>query len=336
MDAERKSQWRCVTCRQKKTNAPVNDPYMNVTMTRGSTRPDTHENPDSSHDSLVLGDESIGLTADLKKYVADQMSSFTETLLVKIDTLASSLSKINNRFDEIEIRISKLEKRFENSEPTKQASVNDTADDVRVNDLAATVDRLTRELNDREQELLLNEIEISGIPETNAENAVHIATILGSKLGVQLEERDIVSAARVGVRRDYASAAAAGTARAPPDHRAADGEATTGPRMLVVRLQRRAQRDDLLRAARVRRNVDTDGLGLPGPVTRFYVNERLTKVNRQLFRRVREEKKRLNWKYAWTKNGSILVRRDQNAPVLRVRTEADVGRVFGASNVGGN
>ncbi|KAI5641083.1 hypothetical protein NE865_06739 [Phthorimaea operculella] len=336
MDAERKLRWRCLNCRQKKTNTAVSDPYMNVTMTRGGSRPDTHENPDSSHDSIVLNDEPIGITADLKKYVADQMSSFTQTLLVKIDSLASSLCKIDSRFDEMELRISKLEKRFDNSEPSKQSSENNAVNDIRVNELAATVDRLTRELNDREQELLLNEIEISGIPESSAENPVHIAAIVSSKLGVQLEERDIVSAARVGVRRDYASAAAAGTAHAASGQRTADGEATSGARVLVVRLQRRAQRDDLLRAARVRRNVDTEGLGLPGPTTRFYVNERLTKFNRQLFRRVRDEKKRLNWRYAWTKDGSILVRRDQDAPVLRVRSEADVIRVFGASNVGGN
>ncbi|KAI5634682.1 hypothetical protein NE865_12590 [Phthorimaea operculella] len=336
MDAERKSQWKCLPCRQKTPEPAANDPYLNVTMTRGSTRPSisAKKTLESPAVAVGVGDEAIELSTDLKKYVEDQMTLFTQNLLSKIDKIASSISSFNSRLNAIEQRISTIEERLENSESVKSANEGN----VRVNDLVATVDRLTRELNDREQELLLTEVEISGIPETSGENPVHIATIVGSKLGVQVEERDVISAVRVGVRRDYASvAAAAGGARAAPGGSGqADAEVTAGQRPLVVRLQRRAQRDELLRAARVRRNLDTAGLNLPGPTSRFYINERLTKTNRQLFKRVREEKNRLNWNFAWTKNGSILVRRDLEAPVMRIRTEADIAKVFGPATVSGN
>ncbi|KAI5641085.1 hypothetical protein NE865_06741 [Phthorimaea operculella] len=308
MDAERKSQWKCLPCRQKTPEPAANDPYLNVTMTRGSTRPSisAKKTLESPAVAVGVGDEAIELSTDLKKYVEDQMTLFTQNLLSKIDKIASSISSFNSRLNAIEQRISTIEERLENSESVKSANEGN----VRVNDLVATVDRLTRELNDREQELLLTEVEISGIPETSGENPVHIATIVGSKLGVQVEERDVISAA--------------------------DAEVTAGQRPLVVRLQRRAQRDELLRAARVRRNLDTAGLNLPGPTSRFYINERLTKTNRQLFKRVREEKNRLNWKFAWTKNGSILVRRDLEAPVMRIRTDADIAKVFGPATVSGN
>ncbi|KAJ2944586.1 hypothetical protein O0L34_g3939 [Tuta absoluta] len=331
MDAERKSHWRCLPCRQRTPDSAI-DPFSNVTMARGSTRPST--DPNKSVESSALGDDAIELSVDLKNYIQEQMTLFTRNLLTKIDVIASSISAFNMRFNAIEHRITTIEKRLENSDSVKLANEGNKASGV--DDLVATVDRLTRDLNDREQELLLTEVEISGISETSGENPVHIATIIGSKLGVQIQECDVVSAARVGVRRDYASAAAAGTAHEAPGSRNADAEVSAGPRVLVVRLQRRAQRDELLRAARVRRNLDTTGLNLSGPISRFYINERLTKYNRQLFKRVREEKMRLNWKYAWTKNGSILVRRDQEAPVMRIRTEADILKVFCPSSVSGN
>ncbi|KAI5640374.1 hypothetical protein NE865_07299 [Phthorimaea operculella] len=340
MDAERKSQWKCHPCRQKTPEPAANDPYLNVTMTRGSTRPSISTKKTLERPVLAggVGDEAIELSADLKKYVEDQMNLFTQNLLSKIDKITSSISSFNSRFNAIEQRISTIEERLGNSETLQLANERNQASDVRVNDLVATVDRLTRELNDREQELLLTEVEISGIPETSGENPVHIATIVGSKLGVQVEERDVISAVRVGARRDYASVAAAGSARAAlgAGGGQAEAEVTAGQRPLVVRLQRRAQRDELLRAARVRRNLDTAGLNLPGPTSRFYINERLTKSNRQLFKRVREEKNRLNWKFAWTKNGSILVRRDLEAPVMRIRTEADIAKVFVPATVSGN
>ncbi|GBP08984.1 hypothetical protein EVAR_78342_1 [Eumeta japonica] len=44
-------------------------------------------------------------------------------------------------------------------------------------------------------------VEITGLPETNNENPVHLAIVVAQKLGVEMESRDIVSVERVGVRR---------------------------------------------------------------------------------------------------------------------------------------
>ncbi|VVC91317.1 unnamed protein product [Leptidea sinapis] len=116
------------------------------------------------------------------------------------------------------------------------------------------------------KELLLTDVEITGLSEANGENPVHLVCLVSKKLGVELEERDIVSAVRVGPKRGMT-----------------EGAAPVKPRPLAVRLSRRAQRDNMLRAARVRHGANTEGLELPGPPVRFQVNERLTKTNRQLF-----------------------------------------------------
>ncbi|KAL4721092.1 hypothetical protein ACJJTC_009253 [Scirpophaga incertulas] len=101
-----------------------------------------------------------------------------------------------------------------------------------------------------------------------------------SEVGVNLLPEDVVCAARVG--RPPGSGASGSVAK---------------PRPIVVRLVRRAVRDDLLRAVRVRRTVTTEGIDLPGQPGRFYVNERLTRANRALFWQAREVGRRLGWRF---------------------------------------
>lgn len=100
------------------------------------------------------------------------------------------------------------------------------------------------------------------------------------------------------------------------------------PRPLVVRLARRSLRDQLLTAARVRRGATTADMGMVSGAKRFYVNERLTRHNRHLFYRARAEGARAQWKYVWTKGGSIYARKEHGAPRYRLRCEDDLKKYF--------
>ncbi|KAL0861707.1 hypothetical protein ABMA27_009189 [Loxostege sticticalis] len=154
-------------------------------------------------------------------------------------------------------RIDAVEARMEAAERRRAEAGPDGAEGLR-----RTVEELKLELNERDQEALLADLEIGQLPEQKGENPVHAVIVLATRLGVPLEERDVVFAERVG---------------APP------AEAGGRARRVVVRLARRHLRDELLRAARVRRAVTAEGGG------RVFINERLTRPNRQLFHRVREE-----------------------------------------------
>ncbi|KAL4702898.1 hypothetical protein ACJJTC_016342 [Scirpophaga incertulas] len=125
-------------------------------------------------------------------------------------------------------------------------------------------------------ELLQNDVEITGVEEQKSEGLSHVVFTLANKLGEKLEQQDVVSAVRIGRMES-------------------GGETAGRPRPIVVRLVRRVVRDDLLRAARVRRGATTEGTGVPGAPRRFCINERLTRSNRLLFRRAREAGNRLKW-----------------------------------------
>lgn len=243
----------------------------------------------------------------LREEIRDE-SRANRALVARLDV---TLSAILNRVTDTENRITGLEERVKALEKTTSEQPHKS--------LAATIDVLKSELNDRDQDLLLNDVEISCIPEQKGENVTHIVTTIADKLGVKLTEQDVVSAVRVG--------------------RAAELEGSplsSRPRPIVVKTARRAVRDKLLQAARVRRGATTEGLGLPGAPCRFYVNERLTKVNRQLFKRARDLGRQCNWRFVWTRDGRIYVRQQhgKDSPRIRLRTESDLNRIFGREAVG--
>lgn len=199
------------------------------------------------------------------------------------------------RFHGIEERLEAVERR--QAEEAPQAASETVAQ------LERTVSELRLELNDRDQEALLADLDIGLLPEDKGENILHSIIVLAGRLGVPLEERDVVFVERVGP---------------PPSE-------SNRPRRVIVRLARRHLRDELLRAARTRRSVTAEGGG------RLFINERLTRQNRQLFHRVREECRKQEWRYSWTRRGRIFARKADGAQVYQLRSVEDVSRVFCAA-----
>ncbi|CAH2108264.1 unnamed protein product [Euphydryas editha] len=191
-----------------------------------------------------------------------------------------------------------------------------------VDDYRGEVARLQQELHERDREALLADVEIGHLPEERGENVVRAVTVLAARLGVALDERDIVFAERVG---------------APPTPAGSPGAAPPArPRRVVLRLSRRGLRDQLLQAARVRRSIVASDAGADGAHSRarIFVNERLTRTNRRLFYLVREECRRLRWRFAWTRRGTVYARQSDGSQAFAIKSDADLARVFGSLNTG--
>ncbi|KAL4718448.1 hypothetical protein ACJJTC_016671 [Scirpophaga incertulas] len=287
---EQRLKWKCETCKSKQprgdnSDTPVRCRDDKVMTKRGASVP----SPSDKQPQVTSGDGDIySLTAELRM-CREEMENTRNQMRNLNDSLSGLISRMTvceNKVTQIEARIEKLEQRE----------------------------------NDCDGDLLLNDIEITCIPEQRGERLQHMIMNLGQKLGVQLEQNDVVSVSRVG---------------RVPYHDDSKGDVVR-PRPIVVRLVRRAMREEFLQAARVRRGLTTEGMDLMNPPCRFYINERLTRTNRILFRRARDIGSRLNWRYVWTRDGKIFVRQrsGQEVPRYRLRTEADLVRVFGQDAVG--
>lgn len=273
--------------------------YRNITFRKASNTknspsicaPETAPVGISSVDRLI---EEISL---LRKDLHEVRSEFRDFKNAIID-LTASMNLCNQRIDDLSNRVDSLERAQTAEKSSDISSLIRNMEDIKI------------DINDREQESLANDIEISGIPEEGIEAVTHVVLTVANKVGITLEERDIVSAERVGPGRPT-------------------GEVSPRPRPIVVRFARRSCRDQLLKAVRVRRGLTTADMGLTTAPQSFYVNERLTRYNRQLFYHARKATEEAKWKYAWTRGGRIYVRRTHGETGYRLRTNADVEKLFG-------
>lgn len=299
--------WLCPECSKNK-------PRNNRSETPAKGVPDADSGDDNasvlsprhSNTSEVYAATDIG-HADLAKEIRlfrEQMANIQEQIMLMrqdFQDLRTTLAGNTSRIEILEGKVETLERDI-----SAKASTG--------SDMEGIIDELKSQLNDRDQELLANDIEISNIPETSGENPIHIMSLIAAKLGVPVDERDIVSAERVGVRQQRGAVTSVPAAR---------------PRPLVVRLTRRTTRDDLLKSMRVRRGANTADFGLSAESRPFYLNERLTKFNRMLLYKARQARARLHWNYVWTRRGRIYVKQAEGKPTFCIGTELDLSRVFG-------
>lgn len=167
---------------------------------------------------------------------------------------------------------------------------------------------------DLQQQGLRNDIEIAGIPETENENIRQLVLTTATKIGVVLTESDIDGFHRAGPRRSPLP-------QSPSNPK-------NLPRPIVVKLVRRAKRDEIVRAAKDRKNVTSLDI-VPGTNLDVYINERLTKANRLLFRSARQRALQHRFRFSWVRDGNIFVRKAEKMPAILIRSEADIDQKVG-------
>ncbi|KOB53709.1 Uncharacterized protein OBRU01_25378 [Operophtera brumata] len=177
-------------------------------------------------------------------------------------------------------------------------------------DLKLAVVQLQGQMQSQAQSYLRNELEIVGIPESNNENLHHTVLATAQKLGLVLEVGDIDWIDRAG----------------PPRTRIQPGNQPQRSRPVVVRLLRRTKREEIIKAARVRKNLNTTDVGVAGPAVKLFVNERLTKEGRLFFREVRLRAQQCDVKYCWLRNGVTYIRKEEGKAAISIRTSEDLER----------
>lgn len=291
--------WLCPVCvvqapRRDNTNTPLK----HAEEERSEKSPQTVDDCGSEQASSLLLEEIRALRKDMSTFSKDFLN-FKSDVRAELKELRSTfqgslseMTALSERLDTQEARLSAIEASAKN-----------------VEDLELQIRDLKRHINSREQLSLQNDIEISGVTEHKGENIMHVTGLILNKIGLSVDERDIVESRRVG-----------------PVH--LDHEGKQRPRPIVLRVTRRAVHEQVIRGARARRNISTGDIAVAGTPRPIYINERLTKDTRLLFGRTRALCKQHKWKYAWTREGKILVREGDSKPAFRVRDEADLERIF--------
>ncbi|KAI5635438.1 hypothetical protein NE865_11811 [Phthorimaea operculella] len=329
-----KNTWLCVNCtppKQKRTEKNVKQnastPAVSTPLPKDCFTPRMLEQIGSILDAKLQTFE-IQLLAKMQTTIKDEVNAAVNTALATIrseftattdfitaeqNDLKDNLAKIEHKIKALESTNSKLQTEIK----TLECRLNNSD----IIPLKSQVAQLQTELNSREQSSLRNELEIAGIIECANENLHHVVMVTARKIGIALEESDIDWVMRVGPKPKITLT----TEQNPSVQENTDRD---GPRTrpVVVRFTRKARRDDFLRCSKTRKDLTNQDIEVGNSTMKIYINERLTKDNRQLFRAARHRAHEAGYKHCWTNNGSIYVRKADGKfyPALQIRSVSDL------------
>ncbi|XP_063370652.1 uncharacterized protein LOC134658976 [Cydia amplana] len=224
----------------------------------------------------------------------------TEERAVDIDNLKTANDELRTRVEDQSQTIATYEARLKVLEEARIDGGQPQRTDL----------TLEERLNIQSQALLRNDVEISGLTEKPAENPHHLFLTVAALTGMKLADHDVDFVTRTGPLR---------TKQNDP------------PRPLVVRFCRRQTRDQFYSTAKSRR-LTTKDLEIEGPSQNIYINDRLTRENRQLFRECRTRFKEAGYKFCWTKWCQILVKkregRGEESKAFPVKSIKDIDNIL--------
>lgn len=99
-----------------------------------------------------------------------------------------------------------------------------------------------------------------------------------------------------------------------------------GPPPIIVKFTRRDVKDKFYRARKQLRDVTTEDIGYSAK-NNIYLAESLTERNRVLFKDCLKVKKDIMFKFIWTLNGKIFMRKDKDTTVHFIRNKDDLQKL---------
>lgn len=312
---EEERNWTCQDCRAKarkggdNSHTPVRT-FGNVTFRAKPARSESSGNredqvstPQASTTTQVHSSSTLQAPATTANVPNTDLQSLTSEIRLLRQTMIDMQSAINTRLDSISDKLLDFDSRIKSLEEYRTENVS----------LRTELESLQDQVNRQSQIYLKNELEVVGLMENPNENPYHLVLTTAKKIGLDLTEQDLDHATRVGPR--------------PKGNSYENGVLKHVYRPLAVRFTRKAKRDEFIRQARSRRDLDSNQLVDKSPSNKIYVNERLTQHNRRLFRDARSYAEELGYKYCWVRNGSIYLRkregRDGSPPIL-ISSEKDL------------
>ncbi|CAK1599060.1 unnamed protein product [Parnassius mnemosyne] len=174
--------WTCPDCvvnmpKGNNQNTPVRS--MNKSIQMEMDKPTNTEQINiPAVDNTTSLDANKNLAMELRMFREEMCKTKSElrTFCQEVQDLKALLRSYDERIGNLETRIDIIE---------KQAKPDHSI--TNMGELEKTIHQLKFDLRERDQDLLGNDIEISGIPEDCGESTMHIVTACAKKIGVELD-----------------------------------------------------------------------------------------------------------------------------------------------------
>jgi len=221
--------------------------------------------------------------------------------LAKIDQLEKDVSFYSEKYDSLLKQVNFLNIKSLNDDITRiKASIRNSDSEIK---------QLKDNINDMEQYTRRECLEIRGIPQQDGEDTNEIVRKVGDLVDIDVKTEDISISHRLQARTNRAS-------KQPKEP------------SIIVKFARRDVREALYKARSKLRSKSTEDLGFARYTSqKIFIAESLTSRNHQLFNECLKKRNECHYKFIWTNQGKILLRRDVNSPVITIKTEADVIKI---------
>lgn len=213
----------------------------------------------------------------------------TDSTSAMFQQILTELKSINKRIETVETKVNSIERSLE-------YHIEE------VDELKAKVEVLETELpptiikvHDLELNTLRKSIEIQGIPHDSEEKLNDIVLKLATLKSISMDINNIDLAYR-----------------------------NKSKKSIVIRFMQSHKRDAFLSAFKGKHDITAASIGFRNCSFKVYVNELLSFETRNLFYKARKLKEELQYKFVWTVNQRVYLRKDQNSNAILIKNECEL------------
>ncbi|CAG9813257.1 unnamed protein product [Phaedon cochleariae] len=226
----------------------------------------------------------------------DKIEQNITDLKTSHDDVLKFVNFCSDKIDEFTVKMKDFENDFKDIKGAK-SQIKNLQDDN---------NKLMREIGNLQQYSRINNVEISGLPEIKDENLIEIIEKLMQVLGCNINRDSIDGCHRI----------------------AHFNLANKKPRNVIVKFSRHQYKDEVLAAIRKRKLIESTDLDPRYiPSSKIYLNEHLTKMNKDLFKNVREYCRGKHFLYYWTRDCKIYVRNTTTSKTTLIQEENDLNKI---------
>ena len=232
------------------------------------------------------------------------------------DEIIGSQSYISSHYDEINQKLQQIEQ----SMKMHQGNTNNISKELQK--LSEIQTKEIFKLDELEQYGRRDNLELHGVPMHANENTNFIVKKLAGKLNVKIEDQAISTSHRLPLLKTKSSTE--GNKSYGNHANEARNDLSDKPPPIIVRFANRDVRNQLYQ----KRNQISQivNFEIPG-MQNLYITENLTKSRKVLFLEAKKKKVSYNYKYLWTNQGQILMRRNQYSRVFKISSPEDLNQI---------
>ena len=266
-----------------------------------------HSKSNTDRETTVSKEKiQVPVNPDIKRMVSEAVEGFKQKYLAEINALKIEILELKKSQNFISCQYEDLKTEHNKlllSNKNQDIEIKSLKDHSM--ELTDKVLQDTEKIDAVEQYGRRQNLEMVGVPMEEGEDTNKIVIEVAKLLQVELTPDQISTSHRLPTKRKQSS-----------------NELHPSP-PIIVRFISRDIRNRIYGLRKLTRNVDLESFSVEG-TQRLFINENLTYHRKQLFWKTKQKAKNAGYRFFWTTNGNIFVRKTENSEATQIKSENDL------------